>query len=56
MNLDNLFPKNYYEIKTKCKNCSTKQLTKIRKGNKPEDVLSNGKCDNCGVNELELVK
>lgn len=56
MDLNNLIPKNYYEVKTKCKNCSQKQMTKIKKGNKPEDVLYKGKCENCGVNELEMIK
>lgn len=54
MGLENIFGKNYYEVKTKCKNCGSRQMTRIRKGNKPEDVLSRGKCVICGCFELEV--
>ena len=54
MNFD-IFKKNYYEIKTKCNNCDHKQITRIRKGNKPEEVLNKGVCENCGVKELKEI-
>lgn len=55
MNLNNILGSNTYEVKTKCGNCGTIQLTKIKKGNKAEEVISKGKCENCGCAELSLV-
>lgn len=52
--IDNLFGKNYYIVDSICRNCKKKQETKISKGNKAEDVIGNGKCENCGCKELEL--
>lgn len=54
--IENLIPKRTYEVKTRCLNCKTIQQTKIRKGNKAEEVLQNGKCENCGCQTLELVR
>ena len=45
-----------YEVKTKCTNCNTKQLTNIKKGNKSEEVIERGKCERCGCMTLELEK
>jgi len=53
--MDNLFGKSYYEVKSKCTNCGTKQLTKIKKGNIAEEVIDRGKCENCGCQKLEVV-
>ena len=52
--IETLFPKKYYEVSTKCSNCNLKQKTRIKKGNIAKEVISNGKCANCGCNNLEL--
>ena len=44
-----------YEVKTICNNCGRNQLTKIKKGHKAQEVISNGKCSNCGCQELEII-
>jgi hypothetical protein len=43
-----------YEVKTKCSNCNTKQLTRIKKGNKASEVIERGKCERCGCMTLTL--
>ncbi len=43
-----------YEVRTYCSNCKVKQLTKIKKGNKAEEVIANGKCARCGCMTLSL--
>ena len=45
-----------YEVRTKCTKCKNNKLTKIKKGNKAEEVIANGKCAKCGCMTLELVK
>lgn len=52
--MDSLFGKGFYEVKCKCTNCGTKQSAKITKGKKAEDVIGNGKCENCGCQNLIL--
>jgi|TARA_R100001530_G_scaffold34477_3_gene26940 hypothetical protein len=56
MGLEKLFGKNFYEVKTRCSNCSTKQNTKITKGNVASEVIENGACINCGCKNLEIIK
>jgi len=48
--------RNNYEVKTKCSNCNTSQMTKIKKGHLSKDVISNGKCGKCGCQTLEIVE
>ncbi len=52
--LKNIFPEKVYEVKSKCSNCNTKQLTKIKKGNKASEVIENGHCEKCGCLTLSL--
>jgi len=54
--IDNLFSGGTYDVKSKCKNCGTKQLTKIKKGHIGKDVIGNGKCENCGCKMLEVIE
>lgn len=54
MKITDLIIKNYYEVKTRCKNCSYRQMTKIKKGNLPEEVIDRGVCKNCGCFQLEV--
>lgn len=54
--MDKIFAKDFYEVRTKCKNCKVTQMTRIRKGNKAKEVLKNGVCIKCGCLELEEVR
>jgi len=56
MDFSRFLPEKVYEVNSKCGNCKTKQTTKIKKGHKSSEVIANGKCENCGCKELELVE